>query len=56
MLTCDLCIFGGKGARAFSVEDIEEGKEAIEREMAAASWSDEQQANPLVVLRTALGK
>ena len=56
MLTCDLCVFGGKTARDFDVEDIIAGKRSIRNTCEMLQRNAYQQAHPLVVLRAAMGK
>ena len=56
MLTCDLCVFGGKAARNFDIGDINAGKKVIQATNTELQRSADQQAHPLVVLKAALGK
>ena len=54
MLTCDLCIFGGKAARDFRVEDIDSKRQLLRNTCERLRRNADQQAHPLVVLRAAL--
>ena len=51
-----MCIFGGKTAREFDIEDIKAGKRLILNTWEELKRNADQQAHPFVVLRVALGK
>ena len=54
MLTCDLCIFGGREAREYSIDRINAGKDAIRGKERELGRNEEELAHPLVVFHAAL--
>ena len=54
MLTCDMCVLGGKASLAWSVDEIVRSAGKIEKMRKAMNQSANEQAHPIAVLSAAL--